>query len=112
MPDLPVRIGGAAELDACGSLARVARLKRGGENFLSVRARPSPRARELDRLGPGRLVWICDAAMDGAWTGIVYAPAAGDADCGVGSPVPHRRAYAGTCASGWVASRFLEGVAG
>ncbi|HYD14480.1 MAG TPA: hypothetical protein VEC11_16660 [Allosphingosinicella sp.] len=108
----PVRVGLAGnDLDACLSLAEVRGLDRNGDNFLSVRARPSRVAPALDRLGPGRQVWVCDGDAVPGWTGIVYA-AEPDQECNVGSPVATIRPYAGPCRQGWVASRYLTVIAG
>ena len=108
----PVRVGlSGADMDACLSLAEVRGLDRNGDNFLSVRARPSRVAPALDRLGPRRQVWICDGDAVPGWAGIVYAAEPGQ-DCNVGSPVPAPRAYRGPCRQGWVAARYLGVIAG
>ena len=108
----PVRVGLAGnDLDACLSLAEVRGLDRNGDNFLSVRARPSRGAPALDRLGPGRQVWVCDSDAVPGWTGIVYAERPG-AECSVGAPVPTIRPYSGPCRQGWVAARYLTVIAG
>lgn len=108
----PVRVGLAGnDLDACLSLAEVRGLDRNGDNFLSVRARPSRVAPALDRLGPGRQVWVCDGDAVPGWTGIVYAERPGE-ECNVGSPVASIRPYEGPCRQGWVASRYLVVIAG
>lgn len=110
--DRPVRIGTAApDLDACLSQGEVAGLHPEGDNFLTVRAGPGRDARALDRLGPGRIVNVCET--HGSWLGIVYGPSSGlGEDCGTGSPVPRPRPYAGPCRSGWVAARYIRIVAG
>jgi hypothetical protein len=108
----PVRVGLAgSDMDACLSLAEVRGLDRNGDNFLSVRARPSRVAPALDRLGPGRQVWVCDSDAVPGWTGIVYAERP-DQACNVGSPVASIRPYSGPCRQGWVVSRFLVVIAG
>lgn len=108
----PVRVGlSGADMDACLSLAEVRGLDRNGDNFLSVRARPSRVAPALDRLGPNRQVWICDGDAVPGWSGIVYAAEPGQ-ECNVGSPVPAPRAYRGPCRQGWVAARYLTVIAG
>ena len=108
----PVRTGlSGADMDACLSLAEVRGLDRNGDNYLAVRARPSRVAPELDRLTTGRQVWICDRDAVPGWTGIVYA-AEPEQECNVGSPVPSPRAYGGPCRQGWVASRYLNVIAG
>ena len=110
--DQPVMIGGTEDFDACPSNAQVKPLNPRGDNFLSVRSRPSVKGRELARLRSGQDVWACDETADGEWTGIVYAPAGRDISCGVGSPIAKRQAYDGPCKTGWVASRFIVIIAG
>ncbi|WP_427026268.1 integron (plasmid) [Aureimonas ureilytica] len=106
----PVEVGGDAELDACASLGRIVRLDPKGDNFLAVRDGPGSQRRELDRLGPGALVTICDER--GAWLGIVYPAPGTRTDCGVSSPIEARSPYDGPCRSGWVHGRFVDVVAG
>jgi len=106
----PVVIGGDGTTDACSSVARVTGLKRGGDNFLSVRVGPGAGFRERDRLGPAVQVHVCE--HDGDWVSIVYAPAGRDMDCGVSAALPKRIAYRGPCRSGWVHRRFVEVIAG
>ena len=106
----PVRVGlDGPDFDACTPYSQITGLNRRGDNFVSVRAAPSVRARELDRLGPGRRVWTCETV--GGWTGIVYGPR-GSLGCGVESPVPRARPYRGRCRSGWISSRYLTPIAG
>jgi len=111
-PEVPVMVGGDSEQDACGGTYRVTGLNPRGDNFLSVRSRPAAAGRELARLRNGQMGYLCDASADGQWQGVVYAPAGRDLDCGVGTPISRSRPYRGPCASGWVASRFVELVAG
>jgi hypothetical protein len=110
--DVPVRMGGSPDMDACPSNAHVTGLNPRGDNFLSVRSRPAVTGRELDRLPGDYAVWACDETHDGEWTGIVYSRRGQHVDCGVGTPMARRQAYAGPCATGWVASRYLTIVAG
>lgn len=108
----PVRIGlDGPDFDACGSYGQITGLKPDGDNYLSVRAAPTTQARELDRLGTGTGISLCDSAN--GWIGIVYeGSGAGGGACGVGSPVPSERDYNGPCRSGWVSERFVEVIAG
>ncbi|HEX8057991.1 MAG TPA: SH3 domain-containing protein [Novosphingobium sp.] len=110
-PERPVMIGGQDDLDACLTVSKVTGLNPRGDNFLSLRSQPSSKARELMRLRPEQQVWVCEETP-GGWTGVLVAPADGSLDCGVGTPIAKRQAYSGTCQSGWVASRFLEVIAG
>ncbi|MEL6947648.1 MAG: integron [Pseudomonadota bacterium] len=108
--DVPVIIGqDGPGYDACGSSGRVVNLNPDGDNYLSVRARPSVNGAELDRLGPGFVVSMC--SQNGRWIGIVYAPN-GQGSCGVGTPVPSPRPYEGNCRSGWVFNKYIELFAG
>lgn len=111
LPERPVMVGGIDDLDACLTVSKVTGLKARGDNFLSLRSRPSSKARELMRLRSGQQVWVCDEAP-GGWTGVLVAPADGSLDCGVGTAIARRQPYSGQCRSGWVAGRFLEIVAG
>ena len=106
----PVRYGlNGPELDGCTPYSEISGLNPRGDNFVSVRAAPTTAGRELDRLGPGRRVWICEEA--GGWAGIVYGPR-GSVDCNVESPIPRARPYRGPCRSGWVSSRYVTPIAG
>ena len=107
----PVIVGqNGPELDACGALGRVRRLNARGDNFLSVRAGPSTKAREIGRLRSGDLVYIC--SDNGGWMGVVHEGGKVDTGCGVTAPVARERPYRGPCRSGWVATQFVEGIAG
>lgn len=101
---------GDAETDACVTLGQIVRLDPKGDNFLAVRGGPGSQRPELDRLGGGALVTICDER--GPWLGIVYPAPGTKTDCGVSSPRPTRSPYGGPCRSGWVHSRFVDVVAG
>jgi hypothetical protein len=112
--ETPVRIGfDGPDYDACGSIGQVTGLNPRGDNYLSVRARPDAGASELDRLGPGREIWLCDAAQDARWLGVLYMPGAdGAGDCGVGSPVAAVRIYRGGCSAGWISADYVIVIAG
>ncbi len=105
---VPVRVGGEAEFDACGSVGAVYRLNPNGDNFLAVRSGPGSAHVMIDKLYSNEQVFLCD--QNGAWMGIVYGR--DTADCGVGSPIADRQPYAGQCASGWVHSRYIKVIAG
>ncbi|MCK0128368.1 hypothetical protein [Erythrobacter sp. F6033] len=111
-PSRPVQIGfDGPRFDACAGFGRVTNLNPRGDNYLSVRGAPSGSAEEIDRLGPGRGVSMCQQV--GNWIGVVYAPESETpVDCGVGSPVNSKRIYEGPCKSGWVSENFIELVAG
>jgi hypothetical protein len=112
----PVLVGGYGELDACPSMGAIIPLRKGGDGYVSVRAAPSRKARELDRLTSGRELLLCQESDDGEWVGVIYPGPFGDAgpgDCGVsqsaeGPPQP----YDGVCLSGWVARRYVVVTAG
>ncbi|NNF80350.1 MAG: integron [Rhizobiales bacterium] len=103
-----VKVGGEAELDACGSVGEVHRLNPDGDNFLAVRIGPGSAHPMKDKLKSKTQVYMCD--QNGAWIGIVYGP--DDADCGVSSPIAERQSYSGACASGWVHGRYIKLIAG
>ena len=108
----PVMIGSdGPDAVACRAIGAVSGLNRRGDNFLSVRARPDVRARELARLRSGRRVDVCDRTADGRWLGIVYGRPG--EDCGVDAPVSRPQPYqAGwACRSGWVAARYVTIIA-
>lgn len=105
----PVMIGGNDDLDACLSTGEVRGLNPNGDGFLSVRAAPTAKAAERDRVRNGQSLWLCDESADGSWIGVVYAT--DDTDCGVGTPRT-RAIYRGPCKSGWVARRYVLHVAG
>ncbi len=106
----PVVVGGEAETDACATLGQIVRLDPKCDNFLAVRGGPGSQRPELDRLGAGALVTICDER--GPWLGIVYPAPGTETDCDVSSPRPTRSPYGGPCRSGWVHGRFVDVVAG
>ncbi|MEM9678026.1 MAG: integron [Pseudomonadota bacterium] len=106
---VPVRLGlDGPEFDACGGFGEVYRLNPNGDNYLSVRNRPSGQGRELDRLGPKQGVWMCETR--GRWIGVVYSK--GGQDCFVSSPTRNVRNYNGPCPSGWVFDKYIKLIAG
>ncbi|WP_142789140.1 integron [Erythrobacter insulae] len=111
-PMRPVRIGfDGPRFDACAGSGRITNLNSKGENLLSVRDAPAGNAREIDQLGPGRNVSMCQQV--GNWIGIVYAPESDEEiNCGTSSPVQNVRNYEGVCNSGWVNENFVELMAG
>ncbi|MFL0356587.1 hypothetical protein ACI5KX_08900 [Erythrobacter sp. GH1-10] len=108
----PVRIGfDGPRFDACAGYGLVTNLNPNGDNYLSVRAAPNGNAEEIDRLGPGKGVSMCQQV--GNWIGVVYGEGEeGIERCGTGAPVPSVRAYEGPCKSGWVNENFIELIAG
>lgn len=106
---VPVPVGGERDGDACGSLARPIGLKARGDGFLSLRAGPAARYRELLRLTARDEMFLCTSR--GEWAGVVVRDRGGK-DCGTGSPAPTRQTYHGPCRSGWVALRYLLVIAG
>lgn len=122
----PVRIAPPVEdgkaLFSGGSIARIVGLRKGGDGFVSVRAAPSTKATELDRLTASRLVIALSPPTDwsrATFIGVVYPVVA---DGGVSlfeacdfpeTPPgpPFDRIYTGPCRSGWVHRRFVEVLA-
>jgi hypothetical protein len=105
--DVPVVVGVDAELDPC-AVGVIAGLDPRGDGFLSVRSGPAANYRELDRLKNGNRVHLCD--QKGDWIGVVYGAAVDK--CGVGTPWPKKKAYAGPCKHGWVHTRYVKPIAG
>lgn len=106
---IPVTVGAdGPNYDACGSWGEVFNLNPNGDNYLSVRDRPSSSGRELDRLGPSTGVAMC--TQRGRWIGIVYSKSG--QDCGVSTPVLSPRGYTGPCRSGWVFNKYVRVIAG
>lgn len=101
----PVLIGEIEDLDACMGYGTVADTDK---RFRAVHAGPGTHFAQQDQLDPGQAVHLCSSSDDDAWLGVVYAPKNSDLDCGVSSPVPEPRAYAGPCRSGWVDRRGIE----
>lgn len=102
-----------------GSYGLVQGLKKGGDGFLSVRAAPSVKARELDRLKNGRSVIIFSGdaeAKKNGFIGVVY-PAeetfkgAIDILCEIPDS-SYEGPYMGPCRSGWVSNRYAGVDAG
>jgi hypothetical protein len=107
-PEVPVMIGGDANLDACGAVGTVSGLKPTAGNTLSVRSGPGPEQERIDRLARGTRVWLCDRR--GPWLGVVYGPPG--VDCVVSTPRAVRQSYRAPCSSGWVHERYVELLAG
>lgn len=115
MAERPVQIGfDGPRFDACAGYGRVTNLNTSGDDYLVVRSAPAGSAEEVDQLGRGRGVSMCQKIGD--WVGVVYAPESGEdetpVDCGTGSPVASVREYEGPCSSGWVNEDYIKLVAG
>lgn len=125
----PVRITPPVEngkaLFSGEAIARIVGLRKGGDGFVSVRAAPSTKAAELDRLTASRLVIALTPATSwdaASFIGVIYPAGGGDAAspslhevCGVSetppTAPPFDRPYTGPCRSGWVHKRFIEVLA-
>jgi hypothetical protein len=103
----PVMVGGGGgvNVDPCPAFGEVRGLDSRGDNFLSVRAAPNVRAREVARLKSGEEVIVCDNSSDKKWWGVVYGRQG--QDCRLVTAKPPRP-YAGPCRSGWVSGRYLR----
>ena len=109
--EVPVMVGGYADLDACGSIGAVTGLDPAGDNFLAVRAGPGTGYAQLDSLHTGDEVHLCD--QQGSWIGILYRDGGGPAgDCGVSTPIANATPYAGDCRGGWVFETYIAVIAG
>lgn len=107
-PDVPVPVGGVAEIDACPGLGFVSGIR----TFLAVRTGPGVSYRQTDSLNDGHMLFLCSESADGQWQGVVYASKPGLQDCGVSSPTPQAQPYQGPCKSGWVRSTWVSVLAG
>jgi len=105
-PEVPVKVGGFPDMDACMTLGEVDGLDPNGDNFLAVRGGPDTSFGKIDELHEGDQVWICAGRND--FMGVVY----GDEDCGVGTPINPARNYDGPCATGWVYQKYVTIIAG
>lgn len=125
----PVRITPPVEdgkaLFSGAAVARIVGLRKGGDGYVSVRAAPSAKAAELDRLTASR--WVIALTPPTNWDdvtfiGVIYPAGDGDAAsrplhevCGVSetppAAPPFDRPYTGPCRSGWVHKRFVEVLA-
>jgi len=126
---IPVRITPPVEdgtaLFSGGAVARIVGLRKGGDGFVSVRAAPSTKAAELDRLTASRRVIALTPPTswdEASFIGVIYPAGGGDAAspslhevCGVSevppTAPPFDRPYTGPCRSGWVHKRFIEVLA-
>lgn len=107
---LAVRVGGEADLDACGAWSRIRKPQGAPAGPVEVRRGPGPQYAVVDRLPDGAQFFTCDS-LNG-WSGIVYPEPGTDVDCGVGTPIAQRGPYAGPCRSGWIPSEYEELIAG
>lgn len=95
---VPVMYGDeSGELDACTSLAH---LEIASE--LNVLEAPTNHAPTIDKIDSTISFWICDQSKDGKWLGIIYSRS--NQECEVSTPVNPRRAYQGSCQSGWISN--------
>lgn len=109
----------AGKIYQAASYGLVQGLKKGGDGFLSVRAAPSVKARELDQLKNGRSVIIFSGdaeAKKNGFIGVVYPPdetfkGAFDDICEIPDP-SYEGPYLGPCKSGWVSNRYAGVDAG
>lgn len=106
--EVAVRVGGAAEMDACAGLGFVT----GIHTFLAVRSGPGVSYNQTGSLHNGHMLFLCSESADGQWKGVVYAAAPGLQDCGVSSPSAAAQPYRGPCKSGWVRSTWVSVLAG
>ena len=106
-------------VESGGAYGSVQGLRKGGDGYVSVRAAPSVKARELDRLENGRAVLIFSGdpqAEKNGFVGVVYPAEAGSAGSfGPMCQIPedfYDGPYLGACKSGWVSIRFVGADSG
>lgn len=96
-----------ASFDACSAAGTTSHVEPG--DTLPVRAAPFDNAAPTGNVAAGARFFVCSRSLDQRWFGIVYDDGGALAQrCGVSGPVPARRAYAGPCRSGWVASASVK----
>jgi hypothetical protein len=96
-----------ASFDACSAAGTTSHVEAG--DALPVRAAPFDNAAQTGSVAPGARFFVCSRSLDQKWFGIVYDEGGALAQrCGVSGPIAARRAYAGPCRSGWVASPFVK----
>lgn len=102
-----------SRLDACSGMGMVVQA---GAQGLALRAAPFADARATAQLTNGARLHLCTRSLDQRWIGVVVVPPVEEGsapiDCGLSSPVDRKQAYAGPCASGWVASAYVRLIAG
>lgn len=106
-------------VESGGAYGSVQGLRKEGDGYVSVRAAPSLKARELDRLENGRAVLIFSGdpqAEKNGFVGVVYPAEAGSAGSfGSMCQIPEEfydGPYGGPCKSGWVSNRFVGADSG
>jgi hypothetical protein len=110
--EVPVRVGEMGPNFAACAGAGTTRNIQAGQS-LPVRAAPFDEAAESGAIAAGQRFFICTRSHNQKWLAVVYDESGTlAARCGVSSPSTTRRAYAGPCRSGWVASAFVRLVAG
>ena len=106
-------------IESGGTYGSVQGLRKGGDGFVSVRAAPSIKANELDRLENGRAVLIFSGdaqAEKNGFVGVVYP--AGEGSKGAFGPICqipedfYEGPYDGPCKSGWVSRGYVGADAG
>lgn len=106
-PRVPVPLIATQGIGACSTAYVMGLGPR--DNFLSVRAGPSRRERELARLVNGRNVYAC--VRRGNWFGIIFETGDRRACAEVLEPRRTTGVYRGPCPSGWVHYNYLGGYA-
>lgn len=103
-----------------GAIAHIIGLKKGGDGFVSVRAAPSTKAAELDRLKNDDFVIAVIGSVDwdtASFIPVIYDPADAPGKptmevCRLPESPPYfEGTYQGPCKSGWVSKRFVEVMA-
>jgi hypothetical protein len=105
-----VRVGGEADMDACGGWSRIRKPAGAPAAAVEVRRGPGQQYAVTDRLPDGAEFFSCDSSN--GWSGLVYQESGDDQKCGVSTPIAERQPYPGPCKSGWIPSEFAEVLAG
>ncbi len=114
----PVVVDGRA-IAPGASVAQIVGLRKDGDGFVSVRAAPTAKAKERDRLTRNRYVLVLIGnkhAEKLGFVGIIYPDHNKDVDlekeCEIENPIDpaktSKQIYEGPCKKGWIAKRFVK----
>ena len=108
----PVPVGDLGpSFNACNAAGTTRHIAAG--ETLPVRSAPFDNGDQVGAIPAGAQFFVCARSLDQKWFGLVYSPDGKLAgSCGVARPVSARQAYSGPCKSGWVASAYVELIAG
>ena len=103
---VPVQLETNEDMDPCvlGQVSNV-----GADSSAMVRAGPDWEYDTVDYVNDGDLVWVCQE--EAGHYGVVYTIDP-DTDCEVSSAIDQTVNYSGPCNTGWIATDWVEIIAG